>query len=65
MLLGTALVLLAKRAVRGALTEATCLAALLGVLAVGIWSTVFWSPRVTTLFYLVLLLGLQRNRSSG
>jgi hypothetical protein len=61
MLMGITLILLAKRAVRGALTEATCLAALLGVLAVGIWSTVFWSPRVTTLFYLTLLLGLAQT----
>jgi glycopeptide antibiotics resistance protein len=61
LLLGAALVPLAKHAARGALAEAACLAAVLGVLIVGIWSTVFWSPRVATLFYLVLLLGLAKT----
>ena len=65
MLLGTALVPLSIRAVRGALAEAACLAALLGVLIVGIWSTVFWSPRIATLFYLILLLGLAKTPDSA
>ncbi|MDS4068295.1 MAG: VanZ family protein, partial [Candidatus Competibacter sp.] len=64
MLLGTALVPLSIRAVRGALAEATCLAAVLGALIVGIWSTVFWSPRIATLFYLILLLGLAKTPNS-
>lgn len=65
VLLGAALVPLARRAVRGGLAEAACLAALLGVLIVGIWSTVFWSPRIATLFYLILLLGLAKTPDSA
>ena len=65
LLLGTALLQLAQRMLRGELTEATCLAALLGALMVGLWSTVFWSPRVATLFYLVLLVGLAKASPYG
>lgn len=46
-----------RQAIRGQFASALLLSALLGVLTIGIFSTVFFSPRVMLLFYLALLLG--------
>ncbi len=47
-----------RRAIHGDHTYAFVLSALLGLLTIGIFSTVFFSPRVMMLFYLALLLAL-------
>ncbi len=52
------LITLLRRAAQGAFEAIYVLAALAGMLAIGVFSTVFWSPRLTMLFYLVLLLGV-------
>jgi len=53
---------LAWRALGGQLPALGVLAAMSGVLAVGVFSTVFWSPRVMLLFFLMLLLFMARGR---
>jgi len=45
------------RLARGGLVQYTLLAAVAGTLAIGLFSTIFWSPRIALLFYLTLLLG--------
>ncbi|TVR57198.1 MAG: VanZ family protein [Candidatus Competibacteraceae bacterium] len=49
---------LLRSAARGVFDDACLLAALAGTLAVGVFSAVFWSPRLSLLFYLILLLGV-------
>ncbi|MBK1691360.1 VanZ family protein [Ectothiorhodospira mobilis] len=53
---------LARGALGGHFTDAVLLASLTGVLGVGIFGTVFWSPRLALLFYLILLLGVAAAR---
>ena len=48
---------LLKGALRGRFEDACILASIAGVLTVGLLGTVFWSPRISLLFYLILLLG--------
>jgi O-antigen ligase len=60
-----ALCYLGVAAVRGSVDDALMLAALAGVLAVGVFSTVFWSPRLAMLFFLVLLLALASRREAA
>ncbi len=52
-----ALWLLLRRALRGDAFALGSLAGVLGALAVGVFGTIFFSPSVALLFYLVLLLG--------
>ncbi len=49
---------LLKRSASGSFEATTVLASLGGTLGVGIFSTVFWSPRLSMLFIVILLLGL-------
>jgi hypothetical protein len=49
--------MLIRRLVQGDTLVATCLAALLGVLAVGFFHTIFFNPKIALVFYLVALLG--------
>lgn len=60
--LGLGLGYLARGALKGDFTDAVLLASLSGVLGVGMFSTVFWSPRLALLFYLTLLLGVAAAR---
>lgn len=53
---------LAARALRGDQLAGFCLAAVVGVLAIGLFSTVFWSPRLMMLFFLLLLCPLARGK---
>lgn len=53
---------LARGALAGHVTDACLLASLAGVLGVGAFGTVFWSPRLAMLFYLILLLGVAAAR---
>lgn len=46
---------LAGRAAKGDIFSGLCLAAVAGVLVIGLFSTVFWSPRLMMLFFLLLL----------
>ncbi|MDX9740771.1 MAG: VanZ family protein [Gammaproteobacteria bacterium] len=46
---------LAARAAKGNTLDGFCLAAVTGVLVIGLFSTVFWSPRLMMLFFLLLL----------
>ncbi len=64
LLVLAALLQLGAAAVRGRAEEALLLASLAGVLAVGVFSTVFWSPRLMMLFFLVLLLALAYSRAA-
>ncbi|WP_421621973.1 VanZ family protein [Alkalilimnicola ehrlichii] len=52
------LVLLGRRALAGDITALGLAAGLAGALAVGLFSTIFFSPRIATLFYGLLLLGV-------
>ena len=52
-----------KGAVQGRFEDACLLASLAGVLTIGVLSTVFWSPRLSLLFYLILLLGVAASYS--
>ena len=56
---------LLKRSVSGSFEATTVLASLGGTLGVGIFSTVFWSPRLSMLFILILLLGLAAVHERG
>lgn len=53
-----AVVMTRRLLLQGSLVHAFLLAALAGALAVGLFSTIFWSPRLMLLFFLILLLGL-------
>ncbi len=55
---------LTKGLVAGRPGDAMILASLLGVLAVGVFSTVFWSPRLMFLFFWILLLGAAASASA-
>lgn len=57
-LLLTGLGHLGARALRGDVVSGFFLASLGGALTVGLFGTVFWSPRITMLFFLLLLAGL-------
>ena len=61
-LVASALGLLAARAVREDFGYAVAAGSVCGVLTVGIFSTVFFSPRLAFLFYLLLLLSLSTTR---
>ena len=52
------MVLLVRRGLRGDVTAMGLAAALAGALTVGLFSTIFFSERITLLFYLLLLLGV-------
>lgn len=52
------LILLGRRALDGDITALGLAAALAGALAVGLFSTIFFSPRIATLFYTLLLVGI-------
>ncbi|ABM62314.1 VanZ family protein [Halorhodospira halophila] len=58
---------LLRRVSQGKVGAAAALAALLGVLAIGVFSTVFFNPKIALLFYLVALLGVsgRARRRSG
>ncbi|MGL1832966.1 VanZ family protein [Rhodocyclaceae bacterium SMB388] len=58
LLVGVAMARLTAGAIRGRFDDAVMLASLAGVLGVGFFSSVFWSPRLMFMFYLILLLGL-------
>lgn len=60
LLTGYAWLYLAARALKNDLLALGALASITGVLVVGLFSTVFWSPRLSMLFYLILLLFLAR-----
>lgn len=53
-----ALVLLVRRSLAGDAVALASTAALTGALSIGVFSTLFYSPRIALLFYLVLLLGV-------
>ncbi len=55
---------LAARAARGDTLGGFCLAAVSAVLVIGLFSTVFWSPRLMMLFFLLLLcpVAMERER---
>ncbi|WP_018878427.1 VanZ family protein [Thioalkalivibrio sp. ALE28] len=53
-----ALTLLVRRGLRGDAVALAMAAALAGALTIGLFSTLFFSPRIALLFYLVLLLGV-------
>lgn len=55
---------LAARALNNDLLAPGALASITGALVVGVFSTVFWSPRLMMLFYLILLLFLARTPAS-
>jgi len=55
---------LAVRVVNNDLLALGALASITGVLVVGLFSTVFWSPRLSMLFFLILLLFLARSPAS-
>ncbi|MDZ7803440.1 hypothetical protein [Thiohalophilus sp.] len=55
---------LAARALNNNLLALGALASITGVLVVGLFSTVFWSPRLSMLFYLILLLFLARSAAA-
>ncbi|MFP4147302.1 MAG: VanZ family protein [Halorhodospira sp.] len=62
-LLAVVIVLLHRVLLRDPIA-AVCLAALLGVLTIGLFSTVFFNPKIALLFYLVALLGVsERGRT--
>jgi hypothetical protein len=53
---------LAARAAKGDALSGFCLAAVSGVLVIGLFSTVFWSPRLMMLFFLLLLCSVALER---
>jgi hypothetical protein len=55
---------LARRALQADLLALGALASMSGVLSVGLFSGVFWSPRLMLLYFLVLLLFMARPRFS-
>lgn len=57
VLVGLAMLRLMAGAIKGRFDDAVVLASVAGVLAVGFFSSVFWSPRLMFMFYLILLLG--------
>lgn len=60
-----ALVILLRRAVRGDPVALGAAAALAGALAIGLFGTLFFAPRIALLFYLVLLLGVAAGTATG
>lgn len=60
LLIVTVLAILIRRLTQGDALAATCLAALTGVLVIGVFSTIFFNPKIALLFYLVSLLGVGR-----
>ena len=56
---------LALGALRGRFSDAVALASLGGVLAVGVFSTVFWSPRIMLVFFLILLIAAAMGREAA
>ncbi|WP_026289461.1 VanZ family protein [Thioalkalivibrio sp. AKL12] len=63
-----ALAFLLRRGLRGDAVALASAAALAGALSIGLFSTLFFSPRIALLFYLVLLLGVAASKvppSSG
>ncbi|PWG61460.1 VanZ family protein [Spiribacter halobius] len=53
---------LARRSVAGSPVALAVLAALAGLLVIAVFATVFWSPRIAMLFWLVAFLGMARGR---
>lgn len=55
---------LLRRTLAGETTAVPVLAAVTGTLTIGMAATVFWSPRVATLFWLILLIALRQGYPS-
>lgn len=56
---------LAGGALRGHLPDALLLASIAGALTIAAFGTIFWSPRIMLLFFLVLLLACTGKKGSG
>ena len=65
LLMGLVMARLMAGAIKGRFDDAVVLASLAGVLAVGSFSSVFWSPRLMFMFYLILLLGALVSAEAG